>query len=332
MYEFFLFYKITMKNIFKINLFLFFGICISNAQKPAIRTHDPSTTFFENGKYYNFSTGHGIQVLSSTDLKDWKLEHSIFEKDNFPKWILDFVPNFKGHFWAPDLVFMNGYYYLYYSCSTFGAATSAIGIVRNRSLDSTNINFKWEDLGLFVKSSKREDFNAIDPGLNRDSDKKVYLTYGSFHGGIGLCEVDTVSGKPKSDIKKVAGGAGSDWEAPYIIKNGKEYFLFANNGACCKSLNSTYYIVVGKSKNIFGPYLDKEGRDLTAGGGTIVKRSESNILGPGHVGIVNGGPKGLIGTHYYDATDKGISKIIFWNLKFKKGWPVFSQFKINNKV
>jgi arabinan endo-1,5-alpha-L-arabinosidase len=103
--------------------------------------------------------------MSSPDLKEWKLEAPIFEKDNFPKWILEYVPNFKGHFWAPDLVFMNGYYYLYYSCSTFGAATSAIGMLRNRSLDSVNPNFKWEDLGLFVKSDKREDFNAIDPGV-----------------------------------------------------------------------------------------------------------------------------------------------------------------------
>ncbi len=321
-----------MKIIFKINLFLFLGICISKAQNPAIRTHDPSTTFFENGKYYNFCTGNGIQVMSSPDLKDWKLEHSVFEKDNFPKWILEYVPNFKGHFWAPDLVFMNGYYYLYYSCSTFGAAVSVIGIVRNKTLDSTSSNFKWEDQGLFVKSSKREDFNAIDPGLNKDSNGKIYLTYGSFHGGIGICEIDTVSGKPSTEIKKIAGGGGSDWEAPYIIKNGEAYFLFANNGACCKGLNSTYYIVVGKSKNIFGPYLDKEGRDLNAGGGSIVKRSEGNILGPGHVATVFGGPKGLISTHFYDGAEKGTMKITFWNLKFKKGWPVLSQFNINDKL
>jgi arabinan endo-1,5-alpha-L-arabinosidase len=71
--------------------------------------------------------------------------------------------------------------------------------------------------------------------------------------------------------------------------------------------------------------LDKEGRDLKAGGGTIVKRTDGNIIGPGHVGIVNGGPKGLISTHFYDGKDGGKAKITFWNLKFKKGWPVFYQ-------
>jgi arabinan endo-1,5-alpha-L-arabinosidase len=310
-----------------------FSICCllfaitSYSQNADIRTHDPSTTYYENGKYYNFSTGNGIQVMSSPDLKTWKLEAPIFEKDSFPKWILTHVPNFKGHFWAPDLVKMNGYYYLYYSCSTFGAAVSAIGILRNKTLDATKSLFKWEDLGLFVKSEKREDFNAIDPGLNRDTDEKVYLTYGSFHGGIGLCEIDSVSGKSKSEIKKIAGGRGADWEAPYIIKNDGEYFLFANNGTCCKGLNSTYYIVVGKSKDIFGPYLDKEGRDLNAGGASIVKRSEGNTLGPGHVGYVFGAKKGLVSTHFYDAADKGISKITFWNLKFKRGWPVLNPAK-----
>lgn len=310
-----------MKLVYSFVLYVLLSNFV-HAQSKDIRVHDPSTSYFENGKYYNFSTGNGIQVLSSSNLKDWTIEKSIFEKDDFPKWILELVPNFKGHFWAPDLIKFNDYYYLYYSCSSFGSATSTIGVVRSKSLDSRHPDYKWEDLGMFVKSDKKSDFNAIDPCLFRDNDSKVYLGYGSFHGGIGLCEIDTLSGKLKSEIKKIAGGRESDWEAPYIIKNGSDYFLFANNGLCCKGLNSTYYLVYGKSKNIFGPYLDKTGKDLNFGGASILKRTEGDILGPGHVGLVFNGTNDLISTHYYDAKDEGKPKIIFWKLKFKKGWPV----------
>jgi arabinan endo-1,5-alpha-L-arabinosidase len=70
---------------------------------------------------------------------------------------------------------------------------------------------------------------------------------------------------------------------------------------------------------VFGPYLDKSGRDLKEGGATVLKHTEGNILGLGHVGLVLGGIKGLIATHYYDGKDNGKSKITFWRLKFKKG-------------
>ena len=67
-----------------------------------------------------------------------------------------------------------------------------------------------EDLGLALKSEKKTDFNAIDPGLFWDSDNKIYLTYGSFHVGFALVETDSLTGKTKGDIKKIAGGRETD--------------------------------------------------------------------------------------------------------------------------
>ncbi|PWK26874.1 beta-xylosidase [Arcicella aurantiaca] len=291
-------------------------------QKGEIFTHDPSTVKFDNGKYFYFSTGNGIQAVQSTDLKNWKITKSIFEKDKFPAWITELVKDFKGHFWAPDVIFMNGYYYLYYSCSFFGSAVSAIGVVRSKSLDPKSEKYLWEDLGMVVKSEKKTDFNAIDPALFRDDNNKIYLTYGSFHGGIGAVEIDSVSGKTVGEIKKLAGGRESDWEAPYIIKNKEEYFLFANNGLCCKGLNSTYRVVGGKSKSIFGPYLDQEGRDLTKGGGTTVLATKGNVIGPGHFGLLLKDNKKLISTHFYDPYKEGQPTFKFWELKFKNNWVV----------
>ena len=120
-------------------LCLFFT-CSAIAQNEPIVTHDPSTAKFENGKYFYFSTGNGIQAVQSPDLKQWKITKPIFEKDKFSSWITDLVKNFKGHFWAPDVIFMNGYFYVYYSCSSFGSAVSAIGVVRSKSLDADDAN------------------------------------------------------------------------------------------------------------------------------------------------------------------------------------------------
>ena len=304
---------------------LFFS-CSAIAQNEPIVTHDPSTVKFENGKYFYFSTGNGIQAVQSPDLKQWKITKPIFEKDKFPSWITDLVKNFKGHFWAPDVIFMNGYFYVYYSCSSFGSAVSAIGVVRSKSLDADDAKYAWEDLGLVVKSEKKTDFNAIDPGLVRDTDNKIYMTYGSFHGGIGVVVIDSISGKIKGEIKKIAGGKESDWEAPYIIKNKDEYYLFANNGLCCKGLNSTYRIVTGKSKSVFGPYLDQEGRDLTKGGGTTVLATHANIIGPGHVALLVKDKKNLISTHFYNAEKEGQPNFKFYELKFAKNFPVFVEY------
>jgi arabinan endo-1,5-alpha-L-arabinosidase len=146
------------------------------AQNESVVTHDPSAVKFENGKYFYFSTGNGVQAVQSPDLKQWKITKSIFEKDKFPSWITKLVKDFKGHFWAPDVIFMNDHFYVYYSCSSFGSAVSAIGVVRSKSLDPDDAKYIWEDLGLVVKSEKKTDFNAIDPGLVRDTDNKIYMT------------------------------------------------------------------------------------------------------------------------------------------------------------
>ncbi|KAB7728642.1 family 43 glycosylhydrolase [Rudanella paleaurantiibacter] len=289
-----------------------------------ITTHDPSTLQKEAGRYWYFSTGHGIQAVSSTDLQTWKLEKPVFERGTWPNWIDSTVRGFKGHFWAPDCIRMNGKYYLYYSCSTFGSPVSAIGVATSPTLDPQSPDYRWTDAGMVVRSKTRDDFNAIDPGLMRDTDGRVYLVYGSFHGGIGAAELDTLTGKVKAGttVGRVAGGRQSDWEAPALHREGNYYYLFVNNGFCCKGLNSTYYIVVGRSTSPLGPFVDREGRDLTAGGGTLVLRTTGPYIGPGHVGVLREGKQTLASIHYYDADDKGRSKIAIRRLKFRNGWPV----------
>jgi arabinan endo-1,5-alpha-L-arabinosidase len=54
------------------------------------------------------------------------------------------VPGFKGHIWAPDIVFHDGQYYLYYAVSAFGKNTSCIGVAVNKTLDPKSPDFHWK--------------------------------------------------------------------------------------------------------------------------------------------------------------------------------------------
>ena len=63
---------------------------------------------------------------------------------------------------------------------------------------------------------------------------------------------------------------GSKWaiEAPYITKRGDDYYLFVNWDYCCRGVNSTYNVRVGRSEHVEGPYVDRQGKQMLEGGGT----------------------------------------------------------------
>ena len=218
----------------------------------SLSTHDPSRIIKDGSKYYFFSTGNGIVVSSSDNLSSWKTKSNpVFPAGTWPDWIDAAVPDFGGHFWAPDIIYMNGAYYLYYSCSSWGSSRSAIGVARSNSLNSP----EWTDLGMVVSSDGSSTaINAIDPGLFKDDDGKVYMVYGSYFGGIGIVEIDTVGGLATTTVKRIYGGNHQAMEAANLIKEGNTYYLIVNRGTCCDGINSTYYITVGRSDTIVGPF------------------------------------------------------------------------------
>ena len=104
-----------------------------------VRVHDP-VMIRQGETYYVFSTGPGIRVYSSHDMKDWREEPAVF--DRAPEWTFKAVPGFKGHIWAPDISEHGGIYYLYYAISLAGKITSTIGLATNATLDRKSPDFK----------------------------------------------------------------------------------------------------------------------------------------------------------------------------------------------
>ncbi len=297
-------------------------------------SHDPSSIIKEGNKYWVFTTGRDIYAMFSYDLVTWQSgPRSVFNGAR-PAWIAGRVPNFAGEYWAPECVYRNGKYYLYYSVSTFGSNVSAIGLATNVTLDPANPSYNWVDQGEVVSSSASSAINAIDPAVVTDAAGGLWMSYGSFFKGLGLIRLDGSTGKRSgTSFYWLAGnvdGAGtrnnSPSEAPYIVRNGAYYYLFINKGACCQGASSTYYIQIGRSTSITGPYLDKNGVDLNRNGGTTLIATSGNYVGPGHAGLFVENGANFFSHHYYDASQNGRARLSVANMGWDgAAWPFITR-------
>lgn len=312
----------------------------------SVIVHDP-VMIRQNGIYYVFCTGMGISVYSSPDMKNWKPEAPVFAEA--PQWAVEAVPGFKGHIWAPDISFYKGKYYLFYSVSTFGKNTSCIGLSINETLDPADPKFKWIDQGKIIGSIPgKTNWNAIDPNLAIDRDSTPYLVFGSFWDGIKLVKLSpdamhvaedlnsiptiasrksnpTAPNPPAIDNNPVDAG-GNAIEAPFIFRKGDYFYLFASIDYCCKGINSTYKMIYGRSENLNGPYLDKDGKPMNTGGGTILLKGDENWHGVGHNAVVSFDGTDYLVYHGYDAHDSGKPKLNIKVLTWDKDkWPVVKE-------
>ena len=298
----------------------------AQALQGALVIHDPSTIIKSGGKYWVFGTGDGIACKSSTDLISWTDVRSVYTKTLYPGWINGKVPGFAGTFWAPECKFLNGKYYLYYSCSTFGSQVSAIGLATNVTLDPTDPTYQWVDQGEVISTTTNSSGpNAIDPALFTDASNNLWLTYGSYFGGIRITQLDATTGKVLSNATQYTVANGGV-EAAYVAYNNGFYYLFVNRGTCCQGAASTYYIQVGRSASPTGPYLDKNGVNLNNNGGTLLLNATGRYIGPGHAGLFTENGVTYFSHHYYDGYDNGYPKLGLARLTWDAtGWPTVSR-------
>lgn len=315
------------------------------AQHQSIIAHDP-VIIQENDKYYVFSTGWGIDMWQSDDMKSWELVGSVF--DSPPEWTKEAVYSFEGHMWAPDIVFHNGQYYLYYSISDFGKNTSAIGVATNITLDVASPDYKWVDHGKVIQSyPDKTNWNAIDPAIAFDKKGTPYMFFGSFWDGIkrvkladdllstdeDVNQIKTVASRktnpkapnpPSIDDNPIDAG-GNAIEAPFVFKKGKYYYLFASIDYCCKGVHSSYKMIVGRSKKLDGKFIDAMGVDMATRGGTLVLEGNADWHGVGHNAVATFNDKDYLVFHGYDAHDEGRPKLIIKEIQWSEDrWPSVS--------
>lgn len=124
--------------------------------------------------------------------------------------------------------------------------------------------------------------NCIDPCVFYDEQGKLWMSYGSWSGGIYMLELDENTGLRDYDVeytltgsgdgitvdpyfgKKIAGGYYSSGEASYIEYIGGYYYLFITNGGLAAGGNASdynnggYQMRVFRSSNPDGPYVDSQ--------------------------------------------------------------------------
>ena len=286
------------------------------------RVHDPSTIVRCHNTYWVFHTGRGISSACSTNLVDWVRGPRVFT--TAPSWVADVVPgNRRLYYWAPDIIQHQNGYLLYYSVSTFGNNTSAIALATNPTLDPNDPLYEWEDQGVVIRSNDEVDYNAIDPALFRDDDDSLWMAFGSFWSGIKMIQLDPRTGKRHAPDSPLYALAHHDSiEAPFIHRRGDSYYLFVNWGFCCRGTNSTYEIRIGRSDKVTGPYFDREGKALLAGGGTLLLATDGVMIGPGHAGILREGGQDWFTFHFYDGTRRGTPTFAIRPLNWTEdGWP-----------
>jgi arabinan endo-1,5-alpha-L-arabinosidase len=243
-----------------------------------------------------------------------------------PAWVKDAVPGAAG-IWAPDISFAHGEYRVYYSVSTFGKNRSAIGLVTTPSLEKP----VWTDKGLVIRSTQSDDFNAIDPNVFEDAEGGQWLAFGSFWSGLKMVRLDSKTGLRAAGDRKVHAIARRDSpgaiEAPFVIRRGGFYYLFASLDFCCRGPASTYYTMVGRSKDPKGPYLDRNGKSMMEGGGLLVLHADLDaarrFVGPGHIAILREPKQDYIVYHAYDTQARGVPTLRIQPLGWTDdGWPV----------
>ncbi|AXJ96357.1 MULTISPECIES: arabinan endo-1,5-alpha-L-arabinosidase [unclassified Sphingomonas] len=294
--------------------------------------HDPAIIKAAD-TYYVFSTtrpddGGQIPIRTSKDLLTWSKAGTVFAA--LPEWAKRRIPNAKG-LWAPDVSFSHGQYRLYYAISSFGSNISAIGLATNPTLDPTAPDYRWTDQGLVIASSRANDYNAIDPNAYTDADGRQWLTFGSFWTGIKMIRLDPETGKAFAEDHEVRSlvrrPTPDAVEAPFLIDHGGYHYLFVSYDFCCRGAESSYYTIVGRSRDVEGPYLDADGKPLMKGFGQVVLHAKldpsGRWRGPGHVGLLRDGGRDFIAYHAYDAKNKGMPTLRIQPIEWTTdGWPV----------
>ncbi|MGI5440615.1 family 43 glycosylhydrolase [Streptomyces shenzhenensis] len=292
---------------------------------------DPSIIRGKDGYWYAYATQtymtkqnaggpwesqHFMPITRSSDLVNWTYVGDVFGPDNHPQW-RDFE---STYYWAPDIRYINGKYYLYYSVAGNDDNTVALATADHPA-------GPWTDIGRPVLPYGKE-VNQIDPAVFVDADGEKYLYYGSFRdGGIQAVRLNAEGTAPAGEPVQVVGARRG--EAAYVRKHDGWYYLFYSGLGCCARDKGAYPVYVGRSKSPMGPFVDAEGVGLADlhPGGTIVNSPNGNRwVATGHsADVVDKSGQEWILTNGFDRFEKdpgwGGRPTVMDRLDWIDGWP-----------
>ncbi|HZL12159.1 MAG TPA: family 43 glycosylhydrolase [Prolixibacteraceae bacterium] len=284
-------------------------------QNPVIAGDFPDPTIIRVGEiYYAAGTtsdfAPNYPIYESSDLVNWKQIGSVFNK--LPEWASD-------NFWAPELYYKNGVFYVYYTAKRKGDRVSCIGVGT-----TTDIYKGFTDQGIVVEWGNE----AIDAFVFQDDDLKTYISWKAY----GLNQerpIEILASELSSDGLSLVGEhfsltrfdqgwEGSGDEGQCLVKHGEYYYLLYSIGGCCDN-QCDYRVRVSRSKNLKDGW--KQYPEPILQGGKEWKC-------PGHGTLVTTPDQRYFYLyHSYNTTDfeyvgrQGLLDELVWD--DKSGWPRF---------
>ena len=202
---------------------------IALAQNPIVPAGmyiaDPSAHVWQDGKLYvygsvdespNYYCSWRHHVMSTTDMINWKIEENVF----WSKGEHDQVPYSDALLFAPDVMYKDGTYHMYYCQPDRNAAE---GVATSKS-----------PLGPFVNGKKMnvQGIEEIDPCVFMDDDGQAYYIWGQFKAKIAklkpnMTEIDSTTLVTDLLTEK----EHFFHEGGYMVKrNDIYYFVYAHSG------------------------------------------------------------------------------------------------------
>jgi arabinan endo-1,5-alpha-L-arabinosidase len=312
-------------------------LCLASAQASgAILTgsfgsHDPSRMTNCDGTYYVYSTGGSM--LYSTDRINWNFGTSPFPK-GVPTSVASVIPSNQG-IWAPDVIYLNNIYYLYYAVADTTGTQSAIGLMTSPTLNPSATNYHWTDQGIVVHRHDDQDkISAIDPCPFFDASGALWMSYGSGYANgatwsdptIFIIKLNDSTGLASTTNTGLYPVALGHIEGSYVYYHSGYYYAFWNSGGCCSGTNSTYTIHVARSPTVTGTYVDQYGNTDSSDTFLAATVTKNAIIGaehgPGQLGILCEGGVYYCTYHYYPESGGGAvlgEETLVWGAN---GWPI----------
>ncbi|WP_223166808.1 family 43 glycosylhydrolase [Nonomuraea sp. SYSU D8015] len=244
---------------------------------------DPTVIHAKDGLWYAYGTQNPVfqskgeagermlPILRSKDLATWEYAGEVFTPATKPAW------HNGARLWAPDVRYINGRYYVYYSLASGGVGLAT----------APTPTGPWTDAGTVIASADAScPTFTIDQAQFTDADGAHYMYWGSY---------DTICvARMNADATRVEGPAtqvarGRRLEGGYVVRRGVFYYLFYSDAGCCDGSYSGYQVKAGRSTSPLGPFTDDEGVDLmepTSKGAIVAGPNGNRWTGPGHNGFV----------------------------------------------
>ncbi|MBC7639924.1 MAG: family 43 glycosylhydrolase [Rhodoferax sp.] len=303
---------------------------------------DPSLFRAKDGFWYSYGTSdplrsgetaaHRIPIARSADLVTWEHVGDAFTDQTLPTWA---APD--ASIWAPDIRFVDGQYRMYYVVTETTVTSEPHDNAVGMATAPTPVG-PWTDSGAPVVAPRRGDDGApgnftwnFDPSAVTNTDGSQSLFYGSYYGGV--FEVPLTSDGTRTAGRPTMVAVDNKFEGAYPVHRDGYWYLFASTANCCAGPTTGYSVQVGRSRDVSGPYVDRDGNALTAsraGGTPVLNQNGNRWVGAGHNAVVTdvAGQDWIAyhaidrGTPYLDGTD-GINRrpMLLDRLDWVDGWP-----------